>query len=256
MEIGWTPVLLLATLALDATAVGQFGFSRPLVAGTLAGALAGEVHTGFFLGALVELIWANDLPVGSHLPPDLTVLAGAAGFTAAKWTKEGLSEPAGVVFFLLVVLPVAVFSSRAEVVLRHWHSRWVLWVEKEIQKGRMWKFEVLLPAALFVQWLKAALFSFLALWVAHGLGRFWSWLPEEILQGLEYAYWFLWVLGCSVLFELIWNRKNAFFFFFCMLASCALLLFADAPPLIIALAGLVGVFGYGLFQRLPIRSGR
>ncbi|MFQ5536918.1 MAG: PTS sugar transporter subunit IIC [Gemmatimonadota bacterium] len=65
-------------LALDGTAVGQFMFSRPLVAGWITGWILGEPALGLLIGALLELYLLVSFPTGgSRFPegPTATVVA-------------------------------------------------------------------------------------------------------------------------------------------------------------------------------------
>jgi len=69
-------------LALDATSVGQFMVSRPLVAGTLTGWLLGDPVLGLLIGALLELYLLVSFPTGGSRFPEgatATVVAVAAG---------------------------------------------------------------------------------------------------------------------------------------------------------------------------------
>ena len=72
--------LLGGVLALEGTAVGQFMFSRPLVAGTLAGLLLGSPAEGFALGALLEIYLLVAFPVGGARFPEgaLATVVGVA----------------------------------------------------------------------------------------------------------------------------------------------------------------------------------
>jgi PTS system mannose-specific IIC component len=78
--------------------------SRPLVAGTVAGWLAGDVHTGLRLGVLFELFALDVLPVGAVRYPDYgpaTVAAVALG-TGSIWQLGlGVSVALGLVLALL-----------------------------------------------------------------------------------------------------------------------------------------------------------
>jgi PTS system mannose-specific IIC component len=78
--------------------------SRPLVAGTVAGWLAGDVHTGLRLGVLFELFALDVLPVGAVRYPDYgpaTVAAVALG-TGSIWQLSlGVSVALGLVLALL-----------------------------------------------------------------------------------------------------------------------------------------------------------
>jgi len=76
-------LLLWGTLVgLDLVSVPQAMISRPLVAGTVAGWLAGDVHAGLRVGVVFELFALDVLPVGAVRYPDYgpaTVAAVAVG---------------------------------------------------------------------------------------------------------------------------------------------------------------------------------
>lgn len=73
--------LLGGLLALDATSVGQFMVSRPLVAGALTGWLVGEPALGIAIGAILELYLLVSYPTGGSRFPEgatATVVAVAS----------------------------------------------------------------------------------------------------------------------------------------------------------------------------------
>jgi mannose/fructose/N-acetylgalactosamine-specific phosphotransferase system component IIC len=59
-----------AMVALDATSLGQLMLSRPLVAGTLAGAVVGLPLEGALIGAMLETLTLDILPVGAARYPE------------------------------------------------------------------------------------------------------------------------------------------------------------------------------------------
>lgn len=63
-------VVLGAVVALDATSFGQLMLSRPLVAGTLAGAIVGLPLEGALVGATLEAISLGIMPVGAAKYPE------------------------------------------------------------------------------------------------------------------------------------------------------------------------------------------
>ncbi|HSJ23073.1 MAG TPA: PTS sugar transporter subunit IIC [Longimicrobiales bacterium] len=67
-----------AVVALDATSFGQLMLSRPLVAGTLAGAIVGMPREGALIGALIEVLSLGILPVGAARYPETGTAAVAA----------------------------------------------------------------------------------------------------------------------------------------------------------------------------------
>lgn len=86
-------VLLLAVLGgllgLDATSVGQFMVSRPLVAGVLAGLVTGDIVAGASVGAVLELYLLVSFPSGGARFPE-----GATATVVAVGTASVLSGPA------------------------------------------------------------------------------------------------------------------------------------------------------------------
>lgn len=102
-----TLLLLLAwgtVVALDLVSVPQAMFARPLVAGTVAGIIAGDVTTGLQLGVLLELFALDVLPVGAarypdHGPATVAAVAAAAG---APWPER--MGPAVLLAMVLAVL--------------------------------------------------------------------------------------------------------------------------------------------------------
>jgi PTS system mannose-specific IIC component len=113
------PLLLWGTLvALDLVSVPQAMISRPLVAGTVAGALAGDVEAGLRIGVLFELFALDVLPVGAVRYPDYgpaTVSAVALGVGTPWQLGLGISTGLG--------LLLAVLGGWSLLVVRRWNAR-------------------------------------------------------------------------------------------------------------------------------------
>ena len=62
--------LIGTSLLLDKYAVGEFGFSQPIVSGTILGAIFGDISSGIFLGAMLQLIFLGESPFGGDIRPD------------------------------------------------------------------------------------------------------------------------------------------------------------------------------------------
>lgn len=81
-----TTVLLLlwgTVVGLDLVTVPQVMIARPLVAGTVAGAILGDPTSGAVVGAVLELFALDVLPVGAVRYPDYGLGAVAAAATVA-----------------------------------------------------------------------------------------------------------------------------------------------------------------------------
>lgn len=90
--------LLGGLLALDATSLGQFMLSRPLVAAGLAGIVAGNPAAGIATGLLLEALHLAVLPVGASRYPEAGPAAVAAAGAFAGSTDSAVALMACVVF--------------------------------------------------------------------------------------------------------------------------------------------------------------
>lgn len=84
-------------VAVDLITVPQGLLSRPLVAATVAGAMAGDVLAGMLAGAVLELYNLEVLPIGAARYPDYGPGAVAAGAAAALIPDAGALGIAGLV---------------------------------------------------------------------------------------------------------------------------------------------------------------
>jgi PTS system mannose-specific IIC component len=71
-------------VGLDLATIGQVMVSRPLVAGTVAGAIVGDPLAGSLVGGVLELFALDVLPVGASRYPDYGLGAVAAAAVAAN----------------------------------------------------------------------------------------------------------------------------------------------------------------------------
>ena len=93
--------LLGGLLALDGTSVGQFMFSRPLVAGVLVGWLVGDPLAGIAVGTILELYLLVSFPTGGSRFPEgatATVVAVAASVVTDATGALPLAVAVGLVW--------------------------------------------------------------------------------------------------------------------------------------------------------------
>jgi PTS system mannose-specific IIC component len=105
-------------VGLDLVSVPQAMISRPLVAGAVAGWLAGDIEAGLRVGVLLELFALDVLPVGAVRYPDYGPATIAAVVLAAgtPWKLGlGLAVAAGLV--------LAVAGGWSLLVVRRWNAR-------------------------------------------------------------------------------------------------------------------------------------
>ena len=113
------PLMVWGTLVgLDLVSVPQAMIARPVVAGTVAGWLAGDVHAGLRIGVLFELFALDVLPVGAVKYPDYgpaTIAAVVLGAGSIWQLSLGLSVALGLVLALL--------GGWSLQVVRRWNAR-------------------------------------------------------------------------------------------------------------------------------------
>jgi len=99
--IGWLAVALLGGLVgLDSTAFPQAMFSRPLIAGALAGLVFGHPLDGMMAGAALEIFALIILPVGAARYPE----AGTGAVAAAAAYAQALGAGPRPALLLLAVV--------------------------------------------------------------------------------------------------------------------------------------------------------
>jgi PTS system mannose-specific IIC component len=107
-----------SVVGLDLVSVPQAMISRPLVAGTVAGWLAGDVEAGLRMGVLFELFALDVLPAGAVRYPDYgpaTVVASAFAAGTPWELSLGVSAALGLV--------LAVLGGWSLQVVRRWNAR-------------------------------------------------------------------------------------------------------------------------------------
>ncbi|WP_269077529.1 MULTISPECIES: PTS sugar transporter subunit IIC [Pseudodesulfovibrio] len=88
---------------------------RPLVIGLFWGLATGDMETSLCISIFFELFWLDLIPVGTYIPPHLTV----ATFVALSLTTYfGLDQPGRISFVLFASMPLAWLGTRLEALLR------------------------------------------------------------------------------------------------------------------------------------------
>src|SRR5438445_12699961 len=91
-------------VGVDLVSLPQMMIARPLVAGTIAGAILGDIPTGLKLGVIFELLQYDILPVGAVRYPEYgpaTVAAVATAHASAGVLGLGLGALVGLVTGLI-----------------------------------------------------------------------------------------------------------------------------------------------------------
>ena len=188
-----------ALICLDRVVV-QVMISRPIVAAPLIGLALGDVFTGLVTGALLELLWADRIPVGSYVPPNDTfvaILATAGAILAAP--ASGHPPREAIALSILVFAPAGFLGQKMEILLRKWNDGLVMLALRDAAKGDASGVSRRHLTALGRYFAGSLAFLIVALpcgsWVIHSL---YSELPVAVLRTLAFAYYILPLIGVGV----------------------------------------------------------
>ncbi|HEX6042585.1 PTS sugar transporter subunit IIC [Longimicrobium sp.] len=163
--------LLGGVLALDATSLGQFMLSRPLIAAGLAGMVMGNPHAGIIVGLLLEAIHLAVLPVGAARYPE----AGPAAVAAAgAYAGAGTAKPVALLASVVFMLAWGWVGGRSVEALRRWNARSAVPAEGPVDLGTL---ERLHARAIGLDFLRGVAVTLLGLLILGTLLETLGWIP-------------------------------------------------------------------------------
>lgn len=96
----------------------QVMISRPVVIAPLVGLLLHNPYAGLIIGALIELIWIDRLPIGTYIPPNDSIAAVAATSIAAiAGPKLGGATPQIIALSVLIAIPCGLIAKQVDVLI-------------------------------------------------------------------------------------------------------------------------------------------
>lgn len=173
--------LLGAVLGLDVVSFPQAQLSRPLVSATMAGALAGSPFAGLLVGAALELVAMETLPVGASRYPEWGTASVVGG---ALFALLPINTPGAMTCSLVAALFTAWVSGWSMVVLRRQNAVWARKRREKLEAGSRNTVVRLQIGGLTADLVRGGLLTFLALLafrplLGHSLAR---WTVDERLS--------------------------------------------------------------------------
>ncbi len=94
----------------------QVMISRPVVVAPLLGLLLHHPYAGLIIGALIELIWIDRLPIGTYIPPNDSIAAvSAVAIAAIAGPKLGGATPQIIALSVLIGIPCGLIAKQVDV---------------------------------------------------------------------------------------------------------------------------------------------
>ncbi|MBN1827993.1 MAG: PTS sugar transporter subunit IIC [Deltaproteobacteria bacterium] len=191
--------LLGGFLCLDRVTL-QTMISRPVMLGPLIGLFLGDPQTGIVIGANMELLWIDRVPVGAYTPPNDSIAAVvAAGIAILVGKSLGGATPALIALTVLIVAPIALVGQWVDRALAKSNDRLADDFETCIEAGDLSCLSRLQMRALAAHFL--AVFAFIVIFMAAGLWiieALYIRLSPAILRGLSRAYCLIPAVGVAV----------------------------------------------------------
>ena len=111
-------------LYMDRTHAFQFMVSRPVVAAPIVGIFTGNFVMALFIGAVIELMWIREIPIGAVVPPDETTLASlVASVGILNLPLDSRHNLALYMYALIIFLPTAYVTPLIDAALRNVNNR-------------------------------------------------------------------------------------------------------------------------------------
>jgi len=185
-------------IGLDRTAAGQFMISQPIVAGPLTGWVLGDAHAGFVIGAVLELIWVLDMPIGTFVPADATIAAVSA--TALASLGGRAPAPLSVLgFCVLLSIGTAPLTMFADSLIRKRNARLAVFAVAGPGEDAITKLSRAHLSGLVMFFFKSFLLYLIILPTGLVALRLFGFLPEKIHSAMALFVKVLPVLGAALM---------------------------------------------------------
>ncbi len=191
----------------DSRVMGMFMLDRPLILGPIVGLILGDFQTGIIVGASLELIMMGIVGIGSATPPD-TVSGGILATVFAISAKLDISAA------VALALPIATLGQLVGILVRTANGYFIHRADKAAEAGDYSGIDRALWGGAFLFFIAYFLLVFAgSLLGSTVIGAFVDMIPASVIGGFKVASGMLPALGIAILMQLLFNKKNAAFFF-------------------------------------------
>ena len=199
----FTKIILLSfcggLLSLDRVFI-QAMISRPVVIAPLIGLLLNNPYAGLIIGAFIELIWIDRIPVGTYIPPNDSIAAILATSTAIiAGQAVGGVFPELIALSILIAIPCGILAKKMDTLIIKSNDILSDRALEDAKNNDIRKIE----QKVYLSLAKVFLFTSLYLLIIQTIFIplvIWAYpiFPAAFLSTLSFAYYFLPLLGIAV----------------------------------------------------------
>lgn len=178
----------------------QAMISRPIVVAPVIGVILGHPNVGLVIGAIIELLWIDRIPIGIYIPPNDSVAAALATSTAIlAGGSQGEIPREVIALAVLLAIPFGVLARRIDIQIvesNNLLSDQALEAAKALDIRAIERKTYFGLAKVFLAYV--GLLFILQMCFIPTVIWLYPQLPTEILAMLSLTYYFLPLLGVAV----------------------------------------------------------
>lgn len=188
----------------------QAMISRPVVIAPLMGLLLGNLYAGLIIGAIIELIWIDRLPIGTYIPPNDSLTAVlAVAIASISGSATGGVTPQIIALAVILAIPFGSLAKQMDVMIIQSNNVLSDQALRDAQENNLRAIERknylgLLKVFFFYGVFLLAAQAVVIPLVIWGYPR----LNEPLLKALSFTYYFLPLLGIAVALNML-KLRNA-----------------------------------------------
>lgn len=188
----------------------QAMISRPVIIAPVIGLLLHNPYAGLVIGAFVELIWLDRIPIGTYIPPNDSITAVVATSTAviAGQKLGGISPPELIALSILIAIPCGILAKQMDILIIKSNDTLSDQALAEAKKNNIRGIEQKIHLGLIKVFL-FDVFYILAILAIFIPSVIWLYpkLNATVISTLSFTYYFLPLLGIAVAINMLKLQK-------------------------------------------------
>ena len=188
----------------------QAMISRPVIIAPVIGLLLHNPYAGLVIGAFVELIWLDRIPIGTYIPPNDSITAVVATSTAviAGQKLGGISPPELIALSILIAIPCGILAKQMDILIIKSNDTLSDQALAEAKKNNIRGIEQNIYLGLIKVFL-FDVFYILAILAIFIPSVIWLYpkLNATVISTLSFTYYFLQLLGIAVAINMLKLQK-------------------------------------------------